>query len=29
VNHGGPTAEEILWTRTLRERGLAARGATA
>ena len=25
VNHRGPTAEEILWTRTLRERGLAAR----
>ena len=25
VNHSGPTAEEILWTRTLRERGLAAR----
>ena len=25
VNHSGPTAEEILWTRTLRERGLSAR----
>ena len=25
ANHSGPTAEGILWTRTLRERGLAAR----
>jgi len=25
VDHSGPSAEEILWTRTLRERGLAAR----
>ena len=25
VNHSGPTPEEILWTRTLRERGLAER----
>ena len=25
VDHSGPSAEEILWARTLRERGLAAR----